>query len=67
MTKMMYIRLLVLILVASMSLLLFSYSRSQASSNDETNGEDGKCTGKKAQTEFILWESITHNLLSLNR
>jgi hypothetical protein len=67
MRRKMYIRLFILVLVASMSLILFSYSRSRVSSDEESNGESGKCSQKKAQTEYILWESLTHNLLSLNR
>jgi hypothetical protein len=66
MQRKMYIRLLILILVASMSFLLFSYSRSGASTDEDSNGEGGKCPQKKAQTEYILWESLTRNLLSIN-
>jgi hypothetical protein len=49
-----------------MSLILFSYNRSKASTDEDSNGEAGKCPQKKAQTEYILWESLTHNLLSIN-
>jgi hypothetical protein len=67
MQRRMYIRLLILVLAASMSCILFSYSRSQASTDEDANGEAGKCPQKKAQTEYILWESLTRNLLSINR
>jgi hypothetical protein len=61
-----YIRLLILVVAASMSLILFSYSRSRVSTDEDSNNEAGKCPRKKAQTEYILWESLTHNLLSIN-
>jgi hypothetical protein len=65
MKRRLYIRLLILIVAASMSFILFSYSRSRASTDEDANGGDsGKCPQKKAQTEYILWESLTHNLLS---
>jgi hypothetical protein len=67
MKRRMYIRLLILVLVASMSFILFSYSRSGPSADDDVNGDSGKCGQKKVQTEYILWQSLTHNLLSLNR
>jgi len=61
-----YIRLFFLVLVTAASLILFSYSRKKASPESERSSE---CSGskpceKKAQTEFILWESISRNLLS---
>ena len=57
-----YVRIFFLILVASISFLLFSYSHKNVATG-EPNCEGGKCC-QKAQTEFILWESLTHNLLS---
>jgi len=60
-----YIRLFLLILVVATSLALFSYSRKKADSNNvERSSECGKSCEKKAQSEFILWESLTRNLLS---
>jgi hypothetical protein len=60
-----YIRLFFLILIVSISFLLFASSRRAAA--DCTTGDDsGKCDQKKAQTEFILWESLSRNLLSVN-
>jgi hypothetical protein len=51
-----------MILAVSLGLLLVSYAR--ARSDDPATNECGnKCEGKKAQTEYILWESITRNLL----
>jgi len=60
-----YIRLFFLVLVVAASLILFSYSRKKAEPNSERSSECGgsKCD-KKAQSEFILWESLTRNLLS---
>jgi len=57
-----YIRVFFLILVASISFLLFAYSHKNVATG-QADCEGGKCI-KKAQTEFILWESFTHNLLS---
>jgi hypothetical protein len=62
-----YIRLFVLLLVASVSLVLFSYVRSRASNAEDPNCEGSKCPSGKTKTEYILWESLTHNLLVSNR
>ena len=61
-----YIRLFFLVVVTAASLILFSYSQKKASTGSEPSSE---CSGskpceKKAQSEFILWESISRNLLS---
>jgi hypothetical protein len=66
MTRNKYIRLFVLCLVVSVSLVLFSYVRGHASSNDDSNCEGSKCPSGKTKTEVILWESLTHNLLVSN-
>jgi hypothetical protein len=65
MKRKLYIRLSILTLAISLSLMLFSYVRARASRQDEptTNECGNKCPNKKAQTEYILWESITRNLL----
>jgi hypothetical protein len=65
MKRKLYIRLSILVLAVSLGLLLVSYARARSSrSDDPTTNECGnKCEGKKAQTEYILWESITRNLL----
>jgi hypothetical protein len=49
-------------LVVALSLIFFSYVHARTS-QDEPNGESGKCEGGKTQSEFILWESLTHNFL----
>ena len=61
-----YLRLFFLVLVASISFLLFSYSRKGAENSDKSE-ECGKCSQKKTQTEFILWESLSRNFLSASR
>jgi len=65
-----YIRLFFLTLVVAASLAFFSYSR-RASSSDagdkNSDCENGKCEKKNAQTEFIIWESLSRNLLSASR
>jgi hypothetical protein len=66
----MQIRLLLAFLVASTCFVLFSYSRLRDSDNpgNEEGGKgEQKCEEKKAQSEFILWESLSRNLLSINR
>lgn len=65
MNRKLYIRLSILTLAISLSLMLFSYARARSSRHDDptTNECGNKCDGKKAQTEYILWESITRNLL----
>lgn len=60
-----YIRLFFLILIVSISFLLFSYSHSISSARQE-NSDCGKCQQKKTQTEFIIWEALSRNLLSAN-
>ena len=62
-----YIRIFLLILVTSASLILFSYSRKKTTetTQDQSTECGGKsCGEKKAQSEFILWESLTRNLLT---
>lgn len=61
------IRLSALVLAVSVSLMLFSYVRARASHQDDPNNECGNKCNKKVQTEYILWESITHNLLMVKR
>ena len=61
-----YIRISLFILVAAISLLLFSYSRKNSNSQVMPDCS-GKCEQKKPQAEFILWESLSRNLFSFNR
>ena len=67
MQRKLLIRLSALVLACSVSLMLFSYVRARASRQDDPNNECGNKCCKKAQTEYILWESITHNLLLIKR
>ena len=67
MPRKLIIRFSALLLALSVSLMLFSYVRARASRPDDPNNECGNKCNKKAQTEYILWESITHNLLMVKR
>jgi hypothetical protein len=62
------IRLLLASLVIAAGLVIFSftYIRASHSDNPATNGE-GKCEDSKSQSPFVLWESLTHNLLISKR
>ncbi len=57
------IRLFIGTLVVALSLIFFSYVHARTSRQEEPNGETGKCESGNTQSEFILWESLTHNLL----
>jgi flagellar basal body-associated protein FliL len=63
MKRSIYIRLLVIVFTASVSLLLLSYVHSRSSASDDGSSEGGKCSSGKSRSEYILWESLTHNLL----
>jgi len=64
-----YLRLFIVVLVASGSILLFSYVHARTSRTEEPCNENGnRCPSSgKSKTEYILWESLTHNLLVSNR
>jgi hypothetical protein len=49
-------------------LVVFFDAHARASRPDDptTNGE-GKCEGDKSESQFVLWESLTHNLLISKR
>ena len=64
MNRSLIIRLFIGILVVAMSFVLFSYGHVKASREEDSNGEGGKCSSGKAQTEYIIWESLTRNLLA---
>ena len=64
-----YLRLFILVLAASTSVLLFSYvrARNANSKSNEPCNESGKCgSGSKARSEIILLESLTRNFLVSN-
>lgn len=67
MKRNLYIRLFIVVMAASASLLLLSYVHTRTINSEEQNCDGSKCPSGKAQTEYILWESLTHNLLSANR
>ena len=58
------IRLFIGILVIAVSVMLFSYVRAKASREEDPTCETGKCPSGKSHIEFMLWESLVHNLLS---
>ena len=62
-----FLRVFLLVLIASISVFLFSWSHKTTDSSESNNCESGKCSEKKSQSEFILWESLTRNLLSASR
>ena len=62
-----YLRLFILVLVATMSVMLFSYVRARNTKAEEPCNESGKCgNGSKAKSEIILLESLTRNFLVSN-
>ncbi len=65
MTRSLTIRLFIGVLVIAASVMLVSYVRAKSSKDIDPNGETGKCQSGKIHTEIILWESLTHNLLSV--
>lgn len=67
MKRSIYFRLFIVAVVVSVSVLLFSYVRARSARADDPCNESGKCSGSKARSEIILWESLTHNLLVTNR
>lgn len=68
MKKSIYIRIFFVVLIACACGLLFSYTHRNVA-EDDTNQCDGVkcCEKKKSPSEFVLWESIYHNLLSVNQ
>jgi hypothetical protein len=58
------IRLFIGIMVIAVSVMLFSYVRAKASSEEDPTCETGKCSSGKSNTEFMLWESLVHTLLN---
>jgi hypothetical protein len=63
-----YLRLFIVVVATSASLLLLSYVHTRTARTEDQNCENGKCpSAGKARTEVILWESLTRNLLSANR
>jgi hypothetical protein len=55
-------------LAIAIGLIVFFDAHARASRSDDpsTNGE-GKCEGSKTESQFVLWESLTHNLLISKR
>jgi hypothetical protein len=62
-----YIRISIAVLVLMISVVLFAYSRKSATPGDgNPDCSNGKCEQKKAQAEFIFWESLSRNLFTAN-
>ncbi|MDP4148937.1 MAG: hypothetical protein Q8927_05155 [Bacteroidota bacterium] len=61
-----YIRLLLLMLVLSVSIILFAYSHKTSSPGQKDPDCSEKCSQNKAQTEFVLWESLSRSLLTVS-
>jgi hypothetical protein len=58
---------MILAAMVSVSFMLFSYVRTRTSGpTEEKENCDAKCGQKKVQHEYILFESLTHNLFSVN-
>jgi hypothetical protein len=62
-----YIRISLVILVLSISMVLFAYSHKRVSQTQGSPDGCGKCEREKPQSEFILWETLSHNLFFANR
>lgn len=67
MKRSIYIRLFIVVVATSASLLLLSYVHARTATTEDQNCESSKCPSGKTRTEYILWESLTRNLLSANR
>jgi hypothetical protein len=55
-----------LVIVFGMIAFSYAHARSSRQDNPATNGE-GKCEAGKSQSPFVLWESLTRNLLISRR
>ncbi len=50
-------------MIIVIGMIVFSYTHSRASRQDDpAAATEGKCDSK-CQSPFVLWESLTHNLL----
>ena len=63
-----YIRILLIVLIVSIScvVVVFTRQRNIVNSGSPDCG-NGKCDQQKTQTEFIFWESLSRNILSAGR
>ena len=64
MTRSLTIRLFIGVLVIAVGVALVSYVRTKTTQTGDPNCESGKCESGNKHAELILWESLTHNLLS---
>ena len=57
-------RIIVATLVVAIGMIVFSYAHARTARRDDpAAGGEGKCGSVKCQSPFVLWESLTHNLL----
>jgi hypothetical protein len=62
------LRLFVGTMIVIAGMIIFSFSHARASRQDDPGiNSEGKCEGSKSQSPFVLWESLTHNLLISKR
>ncbi|HLY72193.1 MAG TPA: hypothetical protein VKR53_20810 [Puia sp.] len=59
-----YTKIFVLALVIFSALALVSYSRSKTTVREDCSNS-GKCNTKKIQSELMIWETFSKNLLSV--
>jgi len=63
MNKGLYTRLFALAVIIFSALAFISYSHKRPVDTQDCSSS-GSCSGKKVQSEFIIWESLSKNLLS---
>ena len=62
------LRLIMGTLIIILMTVAFSFVHARASRQDDSAaGNEGKCECSKCQTPFVLWESLTRNLLISSR
>ena len=64
MNRSLIFRFFLVALVAVASVMLLSYVHARTAQSEEPTNESGKCPSGKAKTEYILWEALTHSLLT---
>ena len=61
------LRLLMAALIVTFGTIIFSYAHARSTRQEDASGSEGKGECTKCQTPFVLWESLTHNLLISRR
>ena len=58
-------KLLIVALAIVVGMAVFSFVRARNTRSDDPNANgEGKCEGSRSQSQFVLWETLTHNLLA---